>query len=180
MASASDALAGFGRRNAVQLDKTNHIGYMLARNGCGGRLALRFSPPLDGRCSFDASATLPTDSGSGSHRRLHLRRRSKVLCGLTGRTRARPVAACCRRAEWTVSCDPRPSFATMIAHSRSAGHARPARAPPHRLSPVATFPHGVIPRSPAGGLVCLEETCARKGAKGASLNYTGSYSKPLI
>ena len=32
------------------LDRIHHIGYMPARNGCGGRSALRFSPPLDGRC----------------------------------------------------------------------------------------------------------------------------------
>ena len=68
-------------------------------------LALRFSPPLDGRCSLVASATPPTDSGSRSDRRPCLRRGSSVLRGLMGRTRVRPVAARCRRAEWTVSCD---------------------------------------------------------------------------
>ena len=115
-----------GWRN--ELDITNHIGYMPARNGCGGRSALRFSSPLDGRCSQVPSATPPKDSGSGSDRRPCLGRGSNVPRGLTGRTRVRPVAARCLRAEWTVSCDPRPSFAPMIARSRSFGSSTPAPA----------------------------------------------------
>ena len=48
IACAATGMEKVGVR-AATLDKTNHIGYMPARNGCGGRLALRFSPPLDGR-----------------------------------------------------------------------------------------------------------------------------------
>ena len=132
-----------------EIDITNHIGYMPARNGCGGRSALRFSPPLDGRCSLVASATPPTDSGSGSDRRPRLRRGSSVLRGLTGRTRVRPVAARCRRAEWTVSCDS-PSVvrnddraATLVWFEHNRTGCRPLLRFPWRYLAVAGGGFGV-------------------------------------
>ena len=80
------------------------------------RLALRFCLRVDGRCSALSSDAFslkmlgrraphpPTGSGSRHDRRLRIQ---PGVCprGPTARTRVRPVAARCPRAEWTVSCD---------------------------------------------------------------------------
>ena len=87
------------------LDKTNHIGYALTRNGCGGRVSSRFSPPLDGRCSLGGERRQGRrTSGAGAiGTRIHSSGVSPQ--GMTARTRVRTVAPRCHRAEWTVSCD---------------------------------------------------------------------------
>ena len=133
----------------INLDKMNHIGYTPARNGCGGRVSSRCSPPLDGRCSLAASAAPPKDIGSGS---LSAPASGSGASphGMTARTRARTVAPRCRRAERTVSHDPRPSFA-----SQSRSHARMVRATNAPAVARCFFP-GVFPRSPAGGGACQQ------------------------
>ena len=96
------------------------------------RLALRFPPPLDGRCSQVASATPPRDIGSGSDRRPRLSSGVSPL-GMTARTRARTVAPRCRRAEWTLRV-----VSVRRSQDSHASHARSVRAPMHRPSPVAS------------------------------------------
>ena len=84
-----------------------------------------------GACQWRAPQRRRTSGAGGQGTRIS---RSRAWpARLTVRTRARPVAARCRRAERTLC-------AVSVRRSQDchASHARPVRAHPHRLSPVAT------------------------------------------